>query len=522
MMRKLLANEAAFDPLLLSFRVRADGIMVGMNSFLLLVCFMLTPLQNTLAAVLLVGVPTWLLSLVLLRHYAGTLTTRLFMASSFMVFTGLIIHQTGGDIEAHFSAFGLIGVLLYYRDWRTILMATVVIYLHHLILGYAQSRGVPLYVFDENHFWLLFGIHVAYFLPFVGMMGYLAIWLRREGYEGQRVIVLAQHIIQGNLTEDEGTDNLDSMADLPLIAAVHTMKDRLLELLRVMPVAAAVIRIEAETDQAVSTNHAWEKTLGKLADRTRPFGQQPIWRNSTDWGMLLQRLHQAPTGSLDKVEMTLSNAAGLPVLCEVSLVLHHGIKPMMAILTLEDISLRRKTENTMRRLAYRDMLTDLPNRASLQIALHSALADWENQGIPFAVVVIDLDGFKPINDTYGHDAGDQVLQAIGARLQHTDRLSDLASRLGGDEFAIVLRGCAAYAATGVAQRALDRMALPIWLKKQNLHVKVGASAGVAHIADSEATTEALLKNADRALYAAKAAGKGQVALFTAALMETPS
>ena len=163
MMRKLLANEAAFDPLLLSFRVRADGIMVGMNSFLLLVCFMLTPLQNTLAAVLLVGVPTWLLSLVLLRHYAGTLTTRLFMASSFMVFTGLIIHQTGGDIEAHFSAFGLIGVLLYYRDWRTILMATVVIYLHHLILGYAQSRGVPLYVFDENHFWLLFGIHVAYF-----------------------------------------------------------------------------------------------------------------------------------------------------------------------------------------------------------------------------------------------------------------------------------------------------------------------------------------------------------------------
>lgn len=86
----------------------------------------------------------------------------------------------------------------------------------------------------------------------------------------------------------------------------------------------------------------------------------------------------------------------------------------------------------------------------------------------------------------------------------------------------MLRGCAAHAATGVAQRALDRMALPIWLKKQNLHVKVGASAGVAHITDSEATTEALLKNADRALYAAKAAGKGQVALFTAALMETPS
>ncbi|MGD1703191.1 ATP-binding protein [Dapis sp. BLCC M229] len=157
--------------------------MVGMNFFLLNVCLALAPLQGTFVAVLFVGLPTLLLSIWLMRQHPGTLVARLFMGCGFMIYTGLIIHQNGGMTEAHFSAFGLIGVLLYYRDWRTIVAATVFIYLHHLVLGYTQTLGLPIYVFANSHFWLMFSIHVAYFLPFVGMMAYLAIWLRREGYE---------------------------------------------------------------------------------------------------------------------------------------------------------------------------------------------------------------------------------------------------------------------------------------------------------------------------------------------------
>ena len=93
MIKKILDAEAAFDPYLEPYRVRADRIMVGMNWFLMAVCLGLAPINGTYTALL---------------------------ASGFMVFTGLIIQQSGGDIETHFSAFGLIGVLLYYRDWRII------------------------------------------------------------------------------------------------------------------------------------------------------------------------------------------------------------------------------------------------------------------------------------------------------------------------------------------------------------------------------------------------------------------
>jgi diguanylate cyclase (GGDEF)-like protein len=512
MIAKLLAAEAAFDPLLQPYRVRADRIMVGMNLFLLLVCLAIAPLRGTFMEVLLVGLPTVLLSVWLMREHAGRLSTRLFMASGFMIFTGLIIHQTGGDIEAHFSAFGLIGVLLYYRDWRTIVVATAVIYLHHLILGYAQSIGAPIYVFDNDRFWLTFGIHVAYFLPFIGMMVYLSVWLRREGYEGQHVIALAQRIIQGNLIEDDV--RIADEANMPLIAAVRLMKSRLLDLLRVMPVAAAVIRID--TESIVSVNEAWTRTIGTLDDSATRFGQSPIWAEPDTWAGLMARMHEASEKLLDKVEVMLRKADGTPFLCELSLILHDDIVPVMAILTIEDITLRRKAEQTMRNLAYRDMLTDLPNRTSLHADLETALAGWRDRAEPFAVVMMDLDGFKPVNDTHGHDAGDEVLKVVGARLLRINRQSDLAARLGGDEFVVVLHDCPnATSAAEVAQRCIDAISLPIHLETTGATVKVGASAGVAHISVGAANIEVLLKNADSALYAAKSGGKNRVELFSA-------
>lgn len=510
MIGRLLAAEAAFDPLLHPYRVRADRIMVGMNVFLLLTCLALAPLRGTFLALLLVGLPTLLLAFWLNRAHAGALATRLFMASGFMIFTALIIHQTGGDIEAHFSAFGLIGVLLYYRDWRTIVVATIVIYLHHLILGYAQSIGAPIYVFDNNHFWTTFGIHVAYFLPFVGMMAFLAIWLRREGYEGQHVIALAQRIVQGNLIQDE--QSLGDAADMPLIAAVRMMKSRLIDLLRVMPVAAAVIRIDTQT--VVSVNEAWIRTIGAAHDPSVRFGTSPIWTDQATWDSLMTRMRESSQKLLEKVEVTLRRADGTPFLCELSLILHDDVDPVMAILTIEDITLRRKTEQTMQRLAYRDMLTDLPNRASLHTALGLALEEWREHGTPCAVVMVDLDGFKPVNDTHGHDAGDEVLRVIGARLMRVNRATDLAARLGGDEFAIVLNECpSAAAAAEVAQRFIDSIARPIHLTVCDVTVEVRASAGVAHVATGEDTPEAMLKNADIALYAAKAGGKNRVVTF---------
>ena len=183
MIYKILAAETAFDPLLQPYRERADRIMVGMNIFLFLVCLAIAPLHQTFMAVWLIGLPILLISIWLMYQYPGALVTRLLMACGFMIYTALIIHQNAGQTEAHFSAFGLIGVLLYYRDWRTIIVATIFIYLHHLVLGYAQTLGFPIYVFANSHFWTMFGSHLTYFLPFISMMAYLSVWLRREGWD---------------------------------------------------------------------------------------------------------------------------------------------------------------------------------------------------------------------------------------------------------------------------------------------------------------------------------------------------
>ncbi len=499
-----LRSETEYDRLLRPYRERADRIMFGMLLFLLVVCLALVPLRDTLWSVLLVGLPTVALGLWLVLAHGGELATRLFMAAAFMVFTGLIIHQNAGDIEAHFSAFGLIGVLLYYRDWRTIAMATLVIYLHHLILGYAQTVGVPVYVFDSDQYWPLFWIHVAYFLPFVLMMGYLAVWLRREGYEDQHVIELARQITRGNLTVDE--DLPKEARESPLIEAVMMMKTRLLDLLRVMPVPAAVIRIDNET--IVNVNEAWARQLGSTRVGAS-LRETPICSIPGTWGRLMEELNQSPRKLLDKREIRLHYPEGKEAICEVSIILHEEIHPVMAIVTLEDITQRREAEETMRELAYHDMLTRLANRTHLQESLQVAMRHWQEDGRPFALMMMDLDGFKPINDRYGHDAGDEVLRIVGERLRGEVKRDDLIARLGGDEFVVLLAGCRTAADGGeVAGRLIDAVTQPIRFQNGD-EVSVGVSVGITHVDRGAVDSEALLKQADTALYEAKNAGKRQ-------------
>lgn len=336
--------------------------------------------------------------------------------------------------------------------------------------------------------------------------------LRREGYEGQHVISLAQRIVQGKSIEEEAAPVADE-TKMPLIAAVRQMKGRLLDLLPAMPVAAAVIRIGTET--VVNVNEAWGRTIGTLHDSSTRFGESPIWAEPATLASLMARMRQASEKLLDKEEIVLRKSDGTPILCELSLILHEDIVPVMAILIVEDVTLRRKAEQTMQRLIFRDMLTDLPNRVSLTAAMERAMAAWRQSRQPFALVMMDLDGFKPINNTYGHDAGDEVLHVIGAWLAHANRADDLTARLGGDEFVIVLNECPSTAAAAeVAQRCIKAVARTIRLDTAGVTVKVGASAGVAHAFDlppSETDAEVLLKQADQALYAAKQGGKNRYA-----------
>ena len=179
-----------------------------------------------------------------------------------------------------------------------------------------------------------------------------------------------------------------------------------------------------------------------------------------------------------------------------------ALKEAEASLIARELAERAANEERLFRLAHKDALTGLSNRAVLQ----AHLGDLEGTAEPTALLLMDLDGFKYVNDTLGHGAGDQVLCEVASRLTASARAKDLTVRLGGDEFALLLPGVSdPHAAVGLAQRIIAVMSQPVMLDGQP--VNIGASIGVAiHPADGP-TAEKLFANADLALYQAKAEGR---------------
>lgn len=164
-------------------------------------------------------------------------------------------------------------------------------------------------------------------------------------------------------------------------------------------------------------------------------------------------------------------------------------------------------------MAMQDALTQLANRTSLQSQLDQAIQRAKRRNETLAVMLIDLDGFKPINDLHGHELGDRVLVEIARRLRECARDSDLPARLGGDEFVLVCEAIdSAEHALEVAERILTGLHAPILLGE--LCLQVGASIGIVLSRGDESGT-ALIRQADAAMYAAKAAGRNRVMLAQA-------
>ena len=172
----------------------------------------------------------------------------------------------------------------------------------------------------------------------------------------------------------------------------------------------------------------------------------------------------------------------------------------------DEVMERRRAEEKLRHVATHDGLTDLPNRSLLMDRLKTSIARANRSREKCAVVFIDLDGFKPINDTLGHDKGDLVLQETAKRLNACIRQTDTAARFGGDEFVIVLSDIKDKDdAVPVAEKLLSSIAEPIAFEEGE--AKIGASIGIAMYPDHGEDAEAVLKSADDAMYDIKAGGK---------------
>lgn len=171
---------------------------------------------------------------------------------------------------------------------------------------------------------------------------------------------------------------------------------------------------------------------------------------------------------------------------------------------VEDVTARRAAEDALRHAALHDQLCGLPNRALLLDRVERALARARRGGPHLALLFCDLNGFKRINDTLGHDAGDEVIRSVASRIAADVRHRDTPARIGGDEFAVLCEDPGSESdITAVVRRLRDRIGRPIRVADHN--VSVSASIGVA-VSDGSETAADLLRRADRAMYAAKRSG----------------
>ncbi|HET6522442.1 MAG TPA: EAL domain-containing protein [Geminicoccaceae bacterium] len=184
---------------------------------------------------------------------------------------------------------------------------------------------------------------------------------------------------------------------------------------------------------------------------------------------------------------------------------------------LRDVTRRKWAEEYIRRLAHHDALTGLPNRLLLQDRLRQASAQARRDGRLVAVMLLDLDHFKDVNDTLGHPAGDRLLCAVADRLRALVRETDTLARLGGDEFIIVQTGLRDAGGAGVlARKVIDALAEPFAVDHHEVHT--GTTVGVTLFPADGAEPDVLIRNADLALYRAKAEGRGRFRFFAPAMM----
>jgi diguanylate cyclase (GGDEF)-like protein/PAS domain S-box-containing protein len=204
-------------------------------------------------------------------------------------------------------------------------------------------------------------------------------------------------------------------------------------------------------------------------------------------------------GSSRHVESIIANLVDDPTV--------HGL-----VLNTRDVTDRKILQEELTHQAFHDSLTGLSNRAVFRDRIDHALARGARHANRLAVLLLDLDGFKTVNDSLGHDAGDELLIAVAKRLEFQGRSSDTVARIGGDEFGILLEDDADEArARALADRALAAFAVPF--EVQGREVFIRASIGIALSVPGDTETDDLIRSADTAMYAAKASGKGRYEFF---------
>ncbi|MDQ2694839.1 MAG: EAL domain-containing protein [Pseudomonadota bacterium] len=255
------------------------------------------------------------------------------------------------------------------------------------------------------------------------------------------------------------------------------------------------------------TGYAPEQVMGQVPGFFRCRGNDPslyerIWQSVARTGHWKGEI-------LDRK----ANGERYPVLLSLSAVANAAGAVTHYIALVSDISELKAAQQQLERLARYDSLTRLPNRSLFHDRLRHGLENAGRSGRRLAVLFVDLDNFKQVNDTLGHDAGDQLLAAVAARLKGCLRKGDTVARLGGDEFTVLVENLAdPRAVVGIVRRLMAALTARLTIDGQTLHVC--ASIGVSIYPEDGQDAAALLRHADAAMYRAKAAGRNGYQFFS--------
>ena len=276
-----------------------------------------------------------------------------------------------------------------------------------------------------------------------------------------------------------------------------------------------------DTKQYVDVNEAFLNAIGFTRDEV--IGKVPpdlgIWARPDDLQRLATLLRQNGECRDLEVEFTRKTGETIWGLMSASLIEIDGMPCAMTI--TRDISRAKAADDEIRNLAFYDTLTGLPNRRLLQEHLHQAMASSRRTGRMCAMLFVDLDNFKTLNDTLGHQTGDLLLQEAARRLAACVREADTVGRLGGDEFVLMLTDLsdlpevAAAQAKAVGENILTNIAQPYLL--QGRECRSSASIGISVFGDKQDSASDLLQQADIAMYQAKSVGRNTLRFFAPAL-----
>ncbi|WP_276489113.1 sensor domain-containing protein [Ectopseudomonas mendocina] len=288
----------------------------------------------------------------------------------------------------------------------------------------------------------------------------------------------------------------------------------------------AITITERDSARYIEVNEGFTRLTGYAPDEVlgRTAFEMDIWAFPEERQQLLEQL--ARHGQVLHLEMHGKHRNGEVRLVDVS------VQPLeldgmpCLLLTARDISELKQAQAQVQHLAYHDALTNLPNRALLMDRLTQQISLLKRHDLRGALLFLDLDHFKHINDSLGHPVGDAVLRLVTARLEASVRLEDTVARLGGDEFVVLLSGLEGKRSEvtrqvrQVAEKLRQLLAEPMLLDGHRLQVT--PSIGVALIPDHGNTPADLLKRADIALYRAKDSGRNAIQLFRTTMQEAAS